>query len=268
MSTTPSPSFASLLRKHATSTSTIQLAEKLLGTLPSPTEAILEGFVTQDEDTLLLKEHVTLLSDIKCNDSVFIHGETGTGKEILAQALHGNRLSNAFVAVNCAAIADTLFESELFGHIKGSFTGAVCDKTGLWEAANNGTLFLDEIGELAPTMQAKILRAIQTRKIRPVGSTEYKDVNARIVCASHVDISDKTRFREDLYWRLATFVLKIKPLRHRRGDIKLIVHKLLESYSVDVREESWINILEQQDLFGNVRELEVLVKRLRMFGKL
>jgi transcriptional regulator with PAS, ATPase and Fis domain len=198
-----------------------------------------------------------------------ITGENGTGKELVAQNIHylSPRAGRPFVEVNCAAIPEELFESELFGHKKGSFTGAITDKPGLWEAAMNGTLFLDEIGDMPLYMQAKILRVLEEKKLRNVGDTTDKPVNARVICASHkslLTLVADSKFREDLYWRLVTFTLAISPLRLRPGDIPLIV-KSLDKDKILLPET--ITMLASRELSGNVRELKAVVRHIQVLGR-
>jgi len=164
--------------------------------------------------------------------TVLVYGESGTGKEFIVRMIHEQspRAGAPFVSINCAALTETLLESELFGHVRGAFTGAVRDKAGLFEVASNGTLFLDEIGEVAPTVQAKLLRALQEREIRRVGGEATIKVNARVVAATNRDLRaavDAGTFREDLYFRLGAFVITVPPLRERREDIPPLVHHFL-----------------------------------------
>ena len=164
--------------------------------------------------------------------TVLVYGESGTGKEFIVRLIHDQspRAAAPFVSINCAALTETLLESELFGHVRGAFTGAVRDKAGLFEVAGSGTIFLDEIGEIAPTVQAKLLRALQEREIRRVGAERNIKVNARVVAATNRDLRaavDAGTFREDLYFRLGAFIITVPPLRDRREDIPPLVHNFL-----------------------------------------
>ncbi|MGE3261720.1 MAG: sigma-54-dependent transcriptional regulator [Bacteriovoracia bacterium] len=207
------------------------------------------------------------------NSTVLITGESGTGKELVARALHYNsdRGDKGFVPVNCGAIPAGLLESELFGHMKGSFTGAVANRPGRFQAADGGTMFLDEIGEMSPDLQVKLLRALQSQMIEPVGSMRPIEIDARIIAATNVDLEKAVmdrRFREDLYYRLNVIPIVMPPLRERRGDIPLLINHFLTVYNeekkcdVIMRSEEVMGILMAYDWPGNVRELENLVQRM------
>ncbi len=198
---------------------------------------------------------------------VVISGESGTGKEVVARTLHANspRAEQSFVAVNVAALPDELLESELFGHARGAFTGAHQAKEGLFEAADGGTLFLDEIGELPLGLQAKLLRALQEGEIRRVGDTRPKQVDVRIVCATHRDLTELVRegaFREDLFYRLKVLSLRVPPLRDRREDILPLARGFLAHERTRARKFSpeAERILQRYAWPGNVRELQNAVK--------
>jgi DNA-binding NtrC family response regulator len=204
--------------------------------------------------------------------NVLITGESGSGKEMVARAIHQNgpRASKPFVAINCTAIPETLLESELFGHAKGSFTGAIQRKRGLFEEAEGGTLFLDEIGDMNPQLQSKLLRVIQERKVRAVGDTVDKPVDVRIIAATHKDLKAairEGRFREDLYYRLSVIPIVIPSLRNRRDDIPLLAEHFLKKYSAmnNARVKGFtkraIGKLVEQKWEGNVRELENVIER-------
>ena len=183
------------------------------------TESWLNKFVTVNKQMLALKDYVRKLANV--NDPVLIVGPTGTGKELLAHALHGDR-DGRFIGVNCAGLPDNLVESELFGHVAGSFTDAKITKRGLMSEADNGTLFLDEIGDFPLSVQPKLLRAIQERLIRKVGSSKEEDINCRIVCATHRNLQQRVKddlFRVDLYARISTFELDTLDLSERPEDI-------------------------------------------------
>ena len=205
--------------------------------------------------------------------TVLVEGETGTGKELVASAVHywSNRKDRLFVAQNCAALPENLLESELFGHKKGSFTGATDDKKGLFELADAGTLFLDEVGELPLSLQAKILRALQEGEIRPVGSNTTKKVDVRIVTATNRDLEKEVaegRFREDLFYRLRVFPIRIPPLRERPEDVPLLAGHFLKRYgqefgrSIGGFAQQAMELLQTYKWPGNVRELENEVQRL------
>jgi DNA-binding NtrC family response regulator len=204
--------------------------------------------------------------------TVLVYGESGTGKEFIVRMIHDQsaRASAPFVSVNCAALTETLLESELFGHVRGAFTGASRDKAGLFEVAGNGTLFLDEIGEVAPTVQAKLLRALQEREIRRVGAERTIKVGARVVAATNRDLKKAVAmgtFREDLYFRLGAFVITVPPLRERRDDIPALVHEFVRRSGIRVKKEvktvsaEAMTALINYEWPGNVRELEHAIER-------
>ncbi len=205
--------------------------------------------------------------------SVLIEGETGVGKELVASALHhrSRRRDKLFVTQNCAALPEQLLESELFGHKKGAFTGATDEKKGLFEIANGGTLFLDELGEMALSLQAKLLRALQEGEVRPVGATHAKHVDVRIVAATNRALEAEVkagRFREDLYYRLKVFPLRVPPLRERRDDVPLLAGHFLQRYAREIGKttsgfaQATMEMLVAYDWPGNVRELQNEVQRL------
>lgn len=203
--------------------------------------------------------------------TVLILGESGTGKELIARAIHkySPRAQRAFIPVNCGALTESLLESELFGHVRGSFTGANVDRKGLWEEAEGGTLFLDEIGETSLAMQVKLLRALQEGEIRRVGSSRPTQVNARIITATNRDLEEEVkagRFREDLFYRLSVVMLKVPPLRERRSDIPLLAEKFLIKASENAGRErlklsgAAMKVLIAYGWKGNVRELEAAIE--------
>ncbi|HKY31018.1 MAG TPA: sigma 54-interacting transcriptional regulator [Candidatus Polarisedimenticolia bacterium] len=204
--------------------------------------------------------------------TVLVCGESGTGKEFIVRMIHDQspRADQPFVSVNCAALPETLLESELFGHVRGAFTGAVRDKTGLFEVASRGTLFLDEIGEMAPTIQAKLLRALQEGEIRRVGSERSTRVNPRVIAATNRDLRAAVSagaFREDLYFRLGAFVITVPPLRDRREAIPVLVHQFLRAAARQTKKDVRAVSAEAMSLLmdyrwpGNVRELENAIQR-------
>jgi two-component system response regulator AtoC len=220
-----------------------------------------------------LRETHRLISRVAPTDStVLVLGETGTGKELVARAIHQQspRKDRPFVAVNCGAISETLLESELFGHVRGAFTGADRDKRGLFEVAGSGTIFLDEIGELPLSLQPKILRVLESREILRVGSTSPLKVGARIVAATHRNLkerADQGAFRADLYYRLCVFEITVEPLRARPEDLGPIAQALLERFaramnrSVPTLGEGVLASLQQYHWPGNVRELANVLER-------
>ena len=204
--------------------------------------------------------------------TVLVYGESGTGKEFIVRMIHDQspRASAPFVSINCAALTETLLESELFGHVRGAFTGAVRDKAGLFEVAGSGTIFLDEIGEVAPTIQAKLLRALQEREIRRVGAERNIKVNARVVAATNRDLRaavDAGTFREDLYFRLGAFVITVPPLRDRREDIPALVHSFFVNAAARMKKDvtsvspDAMTALMNYRWPGNVRELQHAIER-------
>jgi two-component system, NtrC family, response regulator PilR len=204
--------------------------------------------------------------------SVLIAGESGTGKELVARALHhlSPRAERAFVAINCGAIPDALLESELFGHVRGAFTGAHADKAGLFAAADGGTLLLDEIGELSPAMQVKLLRVLQERKVKRVGGVAEEDIDVRVVAASNRDLEaevERGAFRRDLFYRLNVIQLLLPPLRARREDVPLLVEHFVRKHAAALGrsltgiEPDALAALVDYDFPGNVRELENLIER-------
>jgi len=225
--------------------------------------------------SLAMNEIYALIRKVAGNQSnVLITGESGTGKEVVARTLHrvGRRADTPFVPINCTAMPEGLLESELFGHVRGAFTGADRDKKGLFEAADGGTLFLDEIGDMPPSLQAKLLRVLQDREIRPVGGTKSTKIDVRVVAATHRDLRadiEAGRFREDLYYRLNVIPIHIPPLRSRPEDIAPLAHAFLERQSAEGPEphtprtfsESALRKLATAPWPGNARELANCVER-------
>jgi transcriptional regulator with PAS, ATPase and Fis domain len=226
--------------------------------------------------------------------TVLIDGESGTGKELVARAIHAKspRAGKPFVAVNCAALPESILESELFGHEKGAFTGAIGVKRGLFEEANGGTLFLDEIGEISPKMQVQLLRVLQEGEIRRVGSSEAIKVDVRVVAATNRDLKSELaagRFREDLFFRLQVVTVRVPPLKERRGDISLLVRHFIARHSERLQRSATadaakggggtparkaprvapevIEVLEAYEFPGNVRELSHIVERAMLLAR-
>ena len=238
-----------------------------LGGEPATTSQTLIG-----ESTAVTRLRATIAKVARSQAPVYISGESGTGKELVARLIHeqGARASSAFVPVNCGAIPEELMESELFGHVKGSFTGAVADKQGLFLAANGGTLFLDEVAELPLQMQVKLLRAIQEKRVRPVGAEAEVPVDCRILSATHKDLAalvESGDFRQDLYYRINVIELPVAPLRERDTDIQLLTDYFLEIKSAEFGvetpkiTEAARASLDTHAFPGNVRELENILER-------
>jgi len=224
------------------------------------------GIVGNDAGMLEVFDLIRELAEI--NVPVLIQGESGTGKELVAAAIHseGPRANKLFVPVNCGALPEGLLESELFGHVKGSFTGAIRDKKGRFELADGGTIFLDEIGDISPTMQVKLLRVLQEGHFEPVGSEKTHKVDVRIVSATNKDIAEEIaagRFREDLYYRLSVVPIRLPPLRERRNDIPLLVQHILAQAIKDSGRNTGVtlspdalDVMMSYDWPGNIRELQ------------
>lgn len=208
------------------------------------------------------------------DSTVLIYGESGTGKELVARALHFNssRRDKPFVAVSCGALPESLLESELFGHVKGSFTGAIANKDGLFKAADGGTIFLDEVGATSPAIQASLLRVLQEREVKPVGATKNIKVDVRVIAASNERLEEMIKrgaFREDLYYRLSVIPIDLPPLRERREDIPLLVEHFMRKAiakkegTLEMKMSSEVlRILTGYDWPGNVRELENVIERI------
>ncbi|CAM3692367.1 two-component system response regulator GlrR [Rahnella victoriana] len=244
--------------------------EALAQSSPSADESWREAIVTRSPIMLRLLEQANMVA--QSDVSVLINGQSGTGKEVLAQAIHGAspRGKKAFIAINCGALPEQLLESELFGHAKGAFTGAVSSREGLFQAATGGTLFLDEIGDMPLSLQVKLLRVLQERKVRPLGSNQDVDVDVRIISATHRDLPkamEKGEFREDLFYRLNVVSLKLPTLSERSEDIPLLANHLLRvaaqrhkpfvrSFSIDA-----LKRLMAASWPGNVRQLVNVIEQ-------
>jgi two-component system response regulator PilR (NtrC family) len=229
-----------------------------------------ENMVGASAKMLQVFEMIKRVADT--NSTVLIHGPSGTGKELVAKAIHFNsqRRNNQFVSISCGAMPEPLLESELFGHMKGAFTGAHSNKKGLFEIADKGTLLLDEIGELSMSMQVKLLRVLQEKQFRRVGGTEEMSVDVRIVAATNRDLQKmvhESTFREDLFYRINVIPIKVPPLKERKEDIRILAQYFLEKYNNEIGgevkkiSEEALTLLEQYDWPGNVRELENVIER-------
>ena len=224
-------------------------------------------------ESKVLKDAVSLAQKVSGTDvPVLLTGETGTGKEVFAQAIHysSKRARQNFVAVNCSSFSKELLESEMFGHKAGSFTGALKDKKGLFEGANNGTIFLDEIGEMAFELQAKLLRILETGEYIKIGDTKPTRVNVRIIAATNRNLSQEIvagRFREDLFYRLSVFQIHLPPLRERAGDIRLLAKAFIKSFAEQLARPvveiapAFLEALDSQPWKGNIRELRNVIER-------
>ena len=246
------------------------LIKNALATTEKSQEADSTGIAGSSEATLKLKKNIAKVALSQA--PVFIYGESGSGKELVARAIHkiSSRHQSPFIAVNCGAIPKELMESEFFGHTKGSFTGAIHDKKGLFQSAEGGTLFLDEVADLPMDMQVKLLRAIQEKTVRPVGSQKEVLINVRILSATHKNLLDAINegvFRNDLYYRINVIEINVPPLRERLSDIELITYVLLKKIALknDVPKtdisKSALTQLKEYHFPGNVRELENILER-------
>src|SRR3990172_2793533 len=236
-----------------------------------------EGYANIVGDSPAMKELYRQMDRVAASDiTILIHGESGTGKELVAQAIYeaSGRKSGPFVALNCAAIPETLQESEIFGHEKGAFTGAVARHIGKFEQANSGCLFMDEVAELSLSLQAKLLRAIQEKKFHRVGGSTQVQSDFRLIAATHrnlLDMVNRSVFREDLYFRIAVFELEVPPLREREDDVVLLAERFLDRYGTKGPRprlsNEVIDLLKAYAWPGNVRELENIMQRCLLIAK-
>ena len=233
---------------------------------------LIEDMIGESSPMQTLKQRV--LTAARCNSTVLLDGESGTGKEVAARAIHslGPRAKGPFIAVNCGAFTESLLESELFGYVKGAFTGAAGNHKGLFEAAHQGTIFLDEIGETAPATQLRLLRVLQEHKVRPVGAHDERAIDVRVIAATNRDLShevEQKRFRHDLYYRLHVLAVHVPPLRQRTLDIPLLTQYFLRiirerlgfTSPIEIEEEA-MHVLSNYQWPGNVRELETMLERM------
>jgi len=240
-----------------------------------PEQDVLHGIIGRDPKILRIFEVIMKVARGKC--TVLVHGESGTGKELVARAIHGSSgdSEKPFMPIDCASINENLIESELFGHEKGAFTGAHVEKQGLFRVASGGTVFLDEIPEIPVEVQAKLLRALQDRKIRPIGSTRFYDVDVRVIAATNKDLRSAIKdgaFRKDLFFRLNVVPIEVPPLRARKGDIPLLVRHFIRKFqrserSVKGVSQDAMELLLRSDWPGNVRELENVIQRALALGE-
>jgi transcriptional regulator with PAS, ATPase and Fis domain len=213
------------------------------------------------------------------DSTILIQGESGTGKDLIARSIHYNsvRSKEPFIALNCASIPANLIESELFGYKKGAFTGASADAIGILRSADRGTLFLDEIGDMPLGVQARLLRFLENKKVRPVGGVEETKVDVRVICATNQDLEvlvAENKFRKDLYYRISIIIINLPPLRERREDIPLLIDHFISKYNRDIRtrqvmgiSKDAVEVLKNYEWDGNVRELENVIRRAFVLGK-
>ncbi len=230
----------------------------------------LENFI--GSSSIIEKLKATIRTIAPTASTVLIYGESGTGKELVARAVHAcsTRATEPFVSINCGAFPETLLESELFGYVKGAFTGASQNKRGLFEVASGGTIFLDEIGEMSLSMQVKLLRVLQERTIRPVGGTQETPVDVRVIAATNRDLQEMIAngtFREDLYYRVSVIPIQVPALRERRDDVELLANHFLKKYSTAAQKsilrisQASLDALKTFEWPGNVRQLENTIER-------
>ena len=243
---------------------------------PAPIPAVpLGGLIGSTAPMLEVYKHIALAADAQA--SVLIVGESGTGKDLVARAIHahGKRSREPFVAINCGAVVDTLLESELFGHVRGAFTGAVADRAGVFAEAGQGTVFLDETGETSPALQVKLLRVLESGDVRPVGASRSVKVSARVIAATNADLEQAVaagRFRQDLFFRLGVIVIRMPTLDERRADIPLLISSFLQDACARagraaVLSSEALDVLMRYRWPGNVRELRNTIERVVVFSR-
>jgi DNA-binding NtrC family response regulator len=251
-----------------------QAAVRVEGPAPGPAREVPTGLIGRTASMLEVYKQIAFAADAVA--PVLVIGESGTGKELVARAIHdhGRRAAKPFVAVNCGAITESLLESELFGHTRGAFTGAVADAKGLFEQANGGTILLDEVGETSQALQVKLLRTLEEGEVRPVGANRPVKIDVRVVAATNVDLEravEAGRFRQDLYYRLSVVVIRLPALRDRRADIPLLIEAFLSNACARARRDRRLSTAAADALRnhlwpGNVRELENTIERLVLFS--
>jgi two-component system, NtrC family, response regulator AtoC len=255
----------------------VQRAIQHLASITHPKKAAAPQFLNPSFTMIgtspqIVQVYRTIAKAAISRSNVLVLGESGTGKELVARAIHDNspRSAKPFVTVNCCALTESLLESELFGHVKGSFTGAIANKRGLFEEANEGTIFLDEIGDISPALQVKLLRVIQEGEVRPVGASETRNVDVRVIAATHRDLDayvKEGKFREDLYYRLKIILIELPPLRQRNEDlpdlVKFFVSRSLKQTGKPISSvsEEAMTLLMNYPWPGNIRELENALER-------
>src|SRR5579862_5960357 len=258
---------------------TIRRAEKTLTDGDEDDAAAIEDLPDTEmigSSARMIEIYKTLSKVAPTDATVLIEGETGTGKELIARMIHRNsrRAQQSFVPVDCGSIAPSLIESELFGALKGSYTGADRDRVGVFEAANNGTVFLDEIGDLEPPLQLSLLRFLQEKEIRPLGSPRSRKLDVRVIAATNKDLQkmvEQGKFREDLWYRLNVVRILLPPLVERRGDVPLLAHYFLKKYNERYHQQakltaSGLATLENYSWPGNVRQLQHMLERLTILA--
>ena len=245
------------------------IAENKAFKLAQRTRGSVKNIIGRSDKMQAVYQMIETVAEVQ--STVLVTGESGTGKELVARAIHdlSQRAEKPFISINCGAFTETLLESELFGYVKGSFTGANTNRKGLFEAADHGTIFLDEIGEMSPAMQVKLLRVLQERKVRPVGAHEEQSIDARVIAATNRDLkkmSEEGTFREDLFYRISVIPIGLPPLRDRSEDIPELVEHFTKKFcdqtgrKVTVSQKA-MQILEDYAWHGNVRELEHTIER-------
>lgn len=256
---------------HAVSNSLRLIENRKQKESKNKTKALIHGIIGDSAPMQKVFQSITKASRLKT--TILLNGETGTGKELVARAIHYNSKESSapFIAVNCGGIPETLLESELFGYVKGAFTGAQETRGGFFQAADGGSIFLDEIHNTSTAMQAKLLRVLQEKEINMIGSNKAQKINLRIIAAANVDLYQlvkKGLFREDLYYRLNVIPISIPPLRERSGDVNLLIHFFAEKYATEsglekpIFSDRLLEALNSYDWPGNVRELENIIQRL------